>query len=231
MRRGAAPLGRLLAYALFRWESAVLIAATLLLAALAWVNRALPMVPGSLWLTVLALGAAAEGLLILSSILDPASRAAIRSADQLPLPRPPRLQTERLREQIDQALDYYRQIQEATDYPEGSPLRNQFGETLSQIRSWLRAIYRLADRLDLYHQQSERLTRDRQRAAAQRAELGERLKRETNPRCDRPCKRTWRRWSSSCAPCSGWTTPCRPPRSCAWSTPSRPYPRSTRKPC
>jgi hypothetical protein len=172
---------RLWEYALFRWESATLIAGTLVASALAWQFRQLPQIPEQGWLAILAFGLVGEALLLYSSLRDPASLLRVGTADDALLPSHPKLRSPSLQRQVDQALDYYQRMLQASAKQQPSTLKLQLQDTLGQVRDWLRTIYRLAERLDLWQQERETLARDRQQAERRRRELERRQAAEDNP--------------------------------------------------
>jgi hypothetical protein len=177
-------LRRLLEYSLFRWESAALLSGTVLVAALGWFFRYLPEVPDRGWLGALAFGLLSEGVLVMVSILDPATRQKVLAEEPVAapqMPEPPQLATEALQHQLAKAIDYYRRIQGALEKRRHSPLKVQLQETLGQVRDWLRTIYQLAERLDHWQQELPLLEQDRQQTERRIKELGRQLREEDNP--------------------------------------------------
>jgi hypothetical protein len=193
MRLPWSRLRRLLEYSLFRWESAALISGTALLTALAWFFRYLPEVPERGWLGTLAFGLISEGLLILSSVLDPATRRQVL-ADEPPalpqIPGAPELASPELRHQMAKAIDYYQRIQGALDKRGQSPLKVQLQETLGQVRDWLKTLYQLAERLDHWQRERPVLEQDRQQGERRIKELGRQLRDEDNPEVRRQLEDT-----------------------------------------
>jgi hypothetical protein len=186
-------LRRLLEYSLFRWESAALISGTALLTALAWFFRYLPEVPNLGWLGTLAFGLFSEGILIIASVLDPATRRKVL-AEEPPatpqIPPPPELSSPELRHTLDKAIEYYQRIQSALNKRGQSPLKVQLQETLGQVRDWLRTLYQLTERLDHWQRERPLLEQDRQQGERRIKELGEQLRKEDNPQVQRQLKET-----------------------------------------
>ncbi len=177
-------LWRLIEFSLFRWESAALISGTALLSALSWFFRYLPEVPDRGWLGALAFGLLSEGVLVLSSILDPEARKQVLQGvddESAPMPSTPELTSSDLQQKLNKAADYYRRIRSAMEKQQRSPLRAQFQETLGQVRDWLRTIRQLAERLDHWQRERPVLEQDRRQTEQRIKELGRQLRGEENP--------------------------------------------------
>lgn len=170
---------RLLEYALCRWESALLISSTAILTALSWFFRY--RLPDRTWLGVLIFGLVSEGLLVLSSLFDPASRQQFEDAEEeFPILPPPSLDTLALQQQLNKSLYYYRRIRAAIEKRQNSPFKVQLYDTLRQIGEWLRTIYQLAERLDHYEKEKSVFLQDKARAEQRLRELGCQIQQQEN---------------------------------------------------
>ncbi len=154
----------LLSYALFRWESGVVIATTILLAY--FYPR--PFVWWPAWGWVL-LGAVTEALIVWTSLTDARTGQQV-VADMLhERYNPSRIHTKDYRRQMERALTYRRRIDEAIQANPAGVLRDHVGDKVGELETWLDSIYRLAQRLDRY----ARDTLIQEDRAAVRADLRE----------------------------------------------------------
>lgn len=135
----------ILAHALFRLESGLTIAMTLLLA---WfLPRPFAWWRGWYWL---ALGGIAWVLIIITSITDEASAQAALLQALSEAPRPPRLRSPLYRAKVEQALEYRQKIEQALVGMRAGLLRDYLLQMMADLSEWLRMIYALAERLDTY---------------------------------------------------------------------------------
>ncbi|MBC7254715.1 MAG: hypothetical protein H5T66_01235 [Chloroflexi bacterium] len=145
----------ILSHAIFRLESGLTIAMTLLLA---WfLPRPFAWWRGWYWL---ALGGIAWVLIVITSITDEASAQAALMQMLSEAPRPPRLRSPHYREKVEQALEYRQKIEQALFGMRAGILRDYLLQTMVDLSEWLRMIYTLAERLDVY-EHDEILQRDR----------------------------------------------------------------------
>jgi hypothetical protein len=153
-------------YAFFRWESATLLALTVILTTLfltAWLIPAIPM-PAWPWLATLLGGLLGEAALVYSSLTDPETgRRVVENLLRSEF-HPERLQDKRLQQQINEALDYRGRIEAAIREKQDTVLKDNLAETARQIDEWLENIFNLAQRLDKYRQDRQILDRDYERA-------------------------------------------------------------------
>lgn len=165
----------ILQHAFFRWESAAVIALTLLLATFA----ALPGMPVPLqsWMWLLG-GGLAEALLVYSSLSDSENNRKVVAAMLQDEFHPERLFNKRLQEQVEEALDYRSRITTAIRERRESVLKDNLSQTAGQIDEWLESIYNLAQRLDRYQQEKAILERDKKRSTARIEELKRKLRNE-----------------------------------------------------
>ncbi len=160
----------------FRWESALLIAFTLLLAVFG--PNFVDFIPAWGWLLG---GGIAEGALVYSSLSDPEFGRKVVANMLRHEFRPESLRDKELQRQINQALDYRTRINQAIRGQHDSLLKDELGQTASQIDDWLENIYDLAKRIDRYQQERTILVRDYQQATKRAKELKDELQHATNP--------------------------------------------------
>jgi hypothetical protein len=164
--------------AFLRWESAVVIAITLLLTVFAPQLPALSFVPAWAWLVG---GLAAEGLLVYSSYSDPETGRKVVAEMLQDEFEPQRLSDKKLQAQVEQALDYRGRITTFIRERRDSVLKDSLIETVDDIDEWLANIYTLAKRLDGYRKEKSVLERDKSRAAERIRQLEARVDVETDP--------------------------------------------------
>lgn len=158
-----------------RWESAVVIAFSLLLAVFG--PNFIEFIPSWVWLLG---GLGAEGLLVYSSLTDPEfGRKVVASLLHHEF-EPEKLGDKRLQQQVNQALDYRSRINQAIRGQQDSILKDELSQTANHIDEWLENIYDLAKRIDRYRQDRSILTRDYERATSRTAELNKELQQESN---------------------------------------------------
>lgn len=163
-------------HAFFRWESAVVIAITLLLTVFG-ANLA-EYIPNWVWLLG---GIIAEAALVYSSITDPETGRKVVAEMLQDEFQPERLNDKDLQLKMEEAFDYRGRITAAIRERRDSVLKDNLLETARQIDEWLENIYDLARRLDRYRSEKDILLRDRNRAEASIRQLDERLVLETDP--------------------------------------------------
>lgn len=164
--------------AIFRPESAVVISVALLLAVFAPQIDFLSFIPFWVWLIG---GLVAEGLLVASSLTDPDfSRKVVAKLLRSEF-KPEQLKDKRLQQQIEEAFDYRRRIEEAIGNQDDGLLKDELMQTAVQIDEWLAHIYRLARHIDRYNQDRDVLLRDSKRTNVRIQELDQKLQTEDNP--------------------------------------------------
>lgn len=169
----------MLQHAIFRWESAVVIALTLLLTVFGPRIDAVSFLPAWTWLLG---GLLAEALLVYSSYTDAETGRKVVAEmleDQF---EPERLLDKKLQSQVEEALDYRSRITAAIRERRDSVLKDSLEETAAEIDEWLESIYTLARRLDRYKQEKEVLERDKRRAAERIRQLEARSDVENDPK-------------------------------------------------
>ncbi len=164
---------------IFRWESAVVIAMTLLLTVLSVTD--VPVVSLIPWWTWLVGGLLAEGGLVYSSLSDPQFGGKVAAKLLRHEFEPQRLHDKQLQRQIKEALEYRGRIEEAIRGRGDSLIKDELTQTGVQIDEWLEHIYHLAQRIDRYRRDQQILVRDRQRAEARLVQLQQQASLETDP--------------------------------------------------
>ncbi len=172
-------------HAFFRWESAVVIALTLLLTVFG--SNLAEFVPNWVWLLS---GIIAEAALVYSSYTDPETGRKVVAEMLHSEFRPERLKDEALQQKMEEALDYRSRITAAIKDRRDSVLKDNLEETARQIDDWLENIYDLALRLDRYRSEKDILLRDEQRAQASIRELEERLEGDNDPMVQKQIEET-----------------------------------------
>jgi len=137
-------------YALLRWESAVMIALTLVVSAFlglaAWLGR----FPWRWAAVALGLGLLAEIILVVSSLTDEEDNARVVAAMLREEFNPRRLRSRKLQAQLDKALEYRGLIANTVRRTREGVLRDRLARATESVDDWIQAIYRLATRLDAY---------------------------------------------------------------------------------
>lgn len=168
----------ILQHAVFRWESAVVIALTLLLTVFAPQIPFLQLIPAWAWLIG---GLAAEAALVYSSLSDvEANRQVVANMLKTEF-QPQRLRTPELQRVIQEALDYRGRITAAIRERRDTVLKDDLVATAGQFDEWIEEMYDLARRLDRFYGEKELHQNNRQRAENRRKQLQNQLARENNP--------------------------------------------------
>ncbi|HXF63089.1 MAG TPA: hypothetical protein VNK95_15800 [Caldilineaceae bacterium] len=159
----------LIQYAIFRWESAVVVALTLILTFLFprpffwWPRFGWPL-----------LGAIALLVIVYSSLTDAEANAQILLSLFQQQFNPREIRNKELRAQVESALEYQRRIETQIRQQSPGVIRDRLEATAGQLTDWLSNIYQLAVRLDAYRRddllarEREALPREIERLAAQR---------------------------------------------------------------
>lgn len=132
-------------YALFRWESAVVIAGAILLTY--FLPRPFPGWPVWGW-AVLAV--VAEALIVYTSLTDPETNARVVAELFRQQFNPRGIRDRELREQVAQALRYHERIERLVRGQREGVLRDRLLDTTQQLGDWLEVIFRLARKVDAY---------------------------------------------------------------------------------
>lgn len=163
-----------LQYAIFRWESALVIGLTIVLFFL--VPRPFAWWPRFGWLI---LGLAGLGALIYSSLTDAATNAKVvlqLFQEQFDVGR---IKDKELRSDLETAMEYQRRIEIQVRQQNRTLLRDRLNETANQITQWIANMYELALRLDSYRR-DDLLAKQRSTLPQELKDLTEQRKRATN---------------------------------------------------
>jgi hypothetical protein len=162
-------------YALFRWESAVIIAVTVVLTFL--LRRPFPWWPPFGWPLLGLLGL---GLLVYSSLTDAETNARVLVdlfQEQFDARR---IKDKAIRGQMENALEYQRRIEIQIRGQRGELIRDRLETTANQTTDWISNIYQLALRLDAYRN-DDLLARERNILPKEIEQLNAQRKLEANP--------------------------------------------------
>jgi len=168
----------MLQHAVFRWESAVIIALTLLLTVFGPRIPAADFIPAWTWLLG---GLLAEAALVYSSYTDAETGQKVVAEMLRADFEPENIHDKKLQKQVQEALDYRSRITAAITERRESVLKDNLTETAGQIDDWLENIYSLASRLDRYQSEKAILERDKKRARERIRQLEERAVTEEDP--------------------------------------------------
>ncbi len=168
----ARALTAMVSHALFRLESALTIALTIVLiflypAPFYWWR----------WWYWLVLGVVGEALIVASSLSDSATAAQVVADMLRETCNPAEIRTPALRAQVERALEYRRRMAEAMANAPSGPLREHLQETTAGIADWIRNIFALARRLDAY-QRDDLIRSDRANVQTELRTLQARLEHE-----------------------------------------------------
>jgi hypothetical protein len=161
----------MLEYAFFRWESAVVIALTLLLTATSFTYKNTGIIPHWTWIACLLFGVISEILLIYASLTDPETTHFVTEQIHTDDFRPKRLRSKILQQKVDKAFDYHNRIEIAIEKAHSSAIQHNLAETSQQVRAWLKNIYILAQRLDNYESEQVVLSKDKKQVSERIYEL------------------------------------------------------------
>jgi len=159
----------ILQYAIMRWESALVVAMTVVLFFL--LRRPFPWWPPFGWPL---LGVVGLLLLVYSSLTDAETNARVLLELFQEQFDPRRLRDKELRQDVEQALEYQRRIENEVRKQRPGLIRDRLENTANQITAWLSNIYQLALRVDAYRaddllvREREALPKELERLTAQR---------------------------------------------------------------
>lgn len=164
----------ILQYAILRWESAVVLALTVVLFFL--LRRPFAWWPPFGWPLLGVIG-----LLVLaySSLNDPETNARVlRDLFQEQF-NPRQIHDKELREDVESALEYQRRIETEIHKQRSGLIRDRMEDTANQITTWLSNIYQLAVRVDAYRA-DDLLAREREALPKELDRLNAQRKLESN---------------------------------------------------
>jgi hypothetical protein len=164
-------------YAFFRIESAITLAATIILTALAASN--VPWLPGQWWMWLLA-GLAAEAILVYSTVSD---KNALRDTtnktfnEQFDLSI---LRSKTLRDKVQKALEYRSAISQEIDRKDNKAVDKGLRDMTAELEGWIKQVYHLAQVLDVYTRDGV-IARDLEQVPKELRVLEVKRNQETNP--------------------------------------------------
>jgi hypothetical protein len=161
--------------AFFRWESAVVVAGTIVLTGL--LSRPFAWWPVWGWPLLGLLGLAA---LLYSGLTDAEANGAALLALFEERFDPRQIQDLALRREVEATLGYQRRIEERTWDQRSGMLRNWLEDTAGQLWDWVAKIHELAQGEDL-HRRGELLPRERETVLQEIEELAARRRLEHDP--------------------------------------------------
>ncbi len=157
--------------AFFRWESAVIIALTLILTVVAFTqlgNTPLSLLP-------VIIGLLAEAAIVASSLTDKQLYQKIMAEALHREFDPKHIDDKALREQFLKAVNYRRRIEAAIQEQPDNLLKNELQQAASQIDNWIEHIYNLAQKISRYRQREQEIERDKARAQRRIQELDQEM--------------------------------------------------------
>jgi hypothetical protein len=173
----------------YRWESAVIIGLTLILALLT-LTGAVPALFGIFqWWFWLILGAVGEIGLVWSSIKDPEFRARAVAEMFHEKFKPGDINNKALRQRVEKALEYRGRIDEVIAKSREGVLRDHMADVTQGITDWMENVFRLARRLDGY-MADETLRQDLQAVEPEIESLKKRLALEDDDTVKRQISQT-----------------------------------------
>jgi hypothetical protein len=139
-------------HALLRWESAVVIALTLVISTFLGLLALVGVFP--LWWAFLALaiGFLTEAIVFASSVTDEEENARVVAALLRDQYKPKNLRSRKLKAQLNKALEYEGLIVSTIHRTRAGVLHDRLARAIEPVDEWIQAIYRLATRLDVYEQ-------------------------------------------------------------------------------
>jgi hypothetical protein len=165
----------ILQYAFFRWESAVVLAGTIVLALL--LPRPFPWWPVWGWPILGSLGV--TGIFV-SSLTDAEANAKVLLELFQQQFDPDEIEDPPLRQEVESALTYQRRIETLVREQRSGVLRDRLEDTANQLSDWIANIHELASKLDAYRR-DELLARERETVPEEIESLARRRDRERDP--------------------------------------------------
>ncbi|CAN5464380.1 hypothetical protein BH10CHL1_BH10CHL1_31590 [soil metagenome] len=165
----------ILQYAIFRWESAIVVAVTIILTFL--LPRPFSWWPGFGWPLIGVIGIVA---LVYSSLIDADTNARVLLSQFQEQFDPRTIKDKNLRQQVENGLEYQRRIEMQVRKQRSGMIRDKLEETANQLTDWLSNIYQLAVRLDAYRN-DDLLLRERGAVPKEIEQLTAQQRLESNP--------------------------------------------------
>jgi len=169
----------ILQHAFFRWESAVVLAGTLLLTVL--LPRPFPWWPVWGWPLLGSLGLV---VLVYTSLIDAETNARVVSELFQQQFDARKIKDGTLRQEVETALEYQRRIETQAHSQRPGVLRDRLEGTADQLSDWISNIYKLALKLDAYRR-DELLARERKTVPQEIEELAARRRLANDPTIER----------------------------------------------
>jgi hypothetical protein len=167
--------GAIIQYALLRWESAVIIALTIILTVV--LRRPFPWWPPFGWPLLGLLGLS---LIVYSSLTDAETNARMLLSLFQEQFQVGQVKDKGLRQKIETALEYQRRIETQIRGQRNGLIRDRLEVTATQITDWLSNIFQLALRLDAYRN-DDLLARERSALPKEIERLTAQRRLEPNP--------------------------------------------------
>ncbi|MCX6046259.1 MAG: hypothetical protein NT075_14195 [Chloroflexi bacterium] len=165
----------ILQYAIFRWESAIVVAVTIILTFL--LPKPFAWWPGFGWPLIGVVGVVA---LVYSSLIDADTNARVLLSQFQEQFDPRTIKDKNLRQQVENGLEYQRRIEMQVRKQRAGMIRDKLEETANQLTDWLSNIYQLAVRLDAYRS-DDLLLRERGAVPKEIEQLTAQQRLESNP--------------------------------------------------
>lgn len=162
-------------HAFLRWESAVIVAGTILLSF--FFPHPFPWWPRWGWLV---LGLLAEALIVYTSLTDAETAARVVASIFREQFDPRQVRDKKVRDKLGQALEYRERIDRAVRQQRQGALREHLADMAGGIDDWISQMFRLARRLEAYHDDTV-IQRDLQAVPKETESLDARLRLETDP--------------------------------------------------
>jgi hypothetical protein len=140
----------ILTNALMRWESATLLALTIIGGTIAGLLALVGLVSGLWPVGILAGGLIAWVAVFTSSLSDEEDNARVVAMALREHFDPKRLRSVKLRAQVDQALNYRDMLTKTIEASRDGVLRDRLSRTIESVDQWIEAIYHIANRLDAF---------------------------------------------------------------------------------
>jgi hypothetical protein len=169
----------ILQHAFFRWESAVVLAGTILL--MAFLPRPFPWWPMWGWLLLGLLGLVG---VVASSLTDAETNARVLHDLFQQHFDPRQVRDTALRQEVETALEYQRRIEAQARSQRPGVLRDRLEDTADQLSDWIGNIYKLALKLDAYRR-DELLAQERKAVPQEIDKLTARRGLESDPNVQR----------------------------------------------
>jgi hypothetical protein len=169
-------------HALLRWESASVIALTMVISAfLALVALGSRGGFSYLWaLIALGIGLLTEAIIVVSSVTDEEENSRVVAALLRDQYKSKHLRSRKLREQLNKALEYQGLIVATVQNTRSEVLRDRLARATEPVDDWIEGIYRLATRLDVY-EQNRVIKRDLRSVPLSIDNFNKRLAQENDP--------------------------------------------------